>query len=92
MDRFSGRPFWRTLFKGEAGLSERLDEMQRLELPIGRMMHEFLSGGVTYPWTLLMSAGIGAVLLATPLIVGTEPPQYFDRIGDRGEWIAKLVR
>ena len=54
-----------------------VDEMQRLELPIGRMMHEFLSGGVTYPWTLLMSAGIGAVVLATPLIVGTEPPLYF---------------
>ena len=72
-----GRPFWRTLFKGEAGLSERLDEMQRLELPFGRMLHDFLSGGVTYPWTLLVSAGIGIVLLATPLIVGTEPPLYF---------------
>jgi uncharacterized membrane protein len=72
-----GRPFWRTLFKGEAGLSERHDELQRLELPLGRMMHEFLSGGVTYPWTLLVSTGIGAVLLATPLIVGTEPPLYF---------------
>jgi nucleoside-diphosphate-sugar epimerase/uncharacterized membrane protein len=72
-----GRPFWRTLFKGEAGLSERHDELQRIELPVGRMMREFLSGGVTYPWTLLASAAIGVVLLATPLIVGTEPPLYF---------------
>jgi nucleoside-diphosphate-sugar epimerase/uncharacterized membrane protein len=72
-----GRPFWRTLFKGEAGLSERHDEMQRLELPVGKMMREFLSGGVTYPWTLLASAAVGAILLATPLTVGTEPPLYF---------------
>jgi hypothetical protein len=32
---------------------------------------------VTYPWTLLVSAVIGLVLLATPLIVRTGPPLYF---------------
>ena len=31
-------------------------------------------GGVNAPWTLLASAAIGALLMATRLVFGTEPP------------------
>jgi uncharacterized membrane protein len=72
-----GRSFWRTLFKGDAGFSERRDKLQRIELPFGKMVRDFIAGGVTYPWTLIASALIGLYLLATPLTHGTEPPLYF---------------
>ncbi len=72
-----GRPFWRTLFRGDAGFSERKDEMQRLVLPVSKMAHDFLSGGVTYPWTLIASVAIGIYLMVTPLIHDTAPPLYF---------------
>ena len=72
-----GRPFWRTLFRGDAGFSEHKDELQRLELPFANMAREFLSGGVTYPWTLVASAVIGLYLLLTPLTHGAAPPLYF---------------
>ncbi|WP_119300285.1 NAD-dependent epimerase/dehydratase family protein [Dongia deserti] len=72
-----GRPFWRTLFRGDAGFSERKDELQRVVLPYSKMAREFISGGVTYPWTLVVSVAIGAYLLTTPLTHGTAPPLYF---------------
>jgi hypothetical protein len=72
-----GRSFWRTLFRGDAGFSEQKDELQRIELPFAKMVREFLSGGVTYPWTLIASAAIGIYLLLTPLTHGTAPPLYF---------------
>jgi uncharacterized membrane protein len=72
-----GRPFWRTLFRGDAGFFEQKDELQRIALPFSKMAREFLSGGVTYPWTLIASVAIGIYLLLTPLTHGTAPPLYF---------------
>ncbi len=34
------------------------------------------SSGVNYPWTLSVSVLLGAILLMTPLIVGSDPPLY----------------
>lgn len=41
------------------------------------MLAEFVTGGVTFPWTLVGTVGVGVVLMASPLIMGTEPPLYF---------------
>jgi hypothetical protein len=73
----AGRPFWRTLFMGGAGFAEQKDASQRLDLPFAKLASEFATGGVQYPWTLVASSAIGAAMLATPLIVHTEPPLYF---------------
>ena len=41
------------------------------------MLRDFVTGGVTYPWTLVASTLLGAFLLTTPLVFGTAAPQYF---------------
>jgi hypothetical protein len=46
-------------------------------MPISRILKGFLGGGVTYPWSLVACALIGAYLLCTPLLFGFEPPLYF---------------
>lgn len=73
----AGRSFWRTLFMGGAPLAEGRDPSKDLDQPFTAFLLEFVRGGVNFPWTLVASTAVGVVLLATPLLVGAEPPLYF---------------
>lgn len=73
----AGEPFWRTFWKGGPALSENQTPEPDLDRPVGQFLRDFITGGVNYPWTLMASTALGVLLMATPLIVGTEPPLYF---------------
>ena len=75
--RRAGRSFWRTLVFGGTAFSDEQDRTQGLALPLSRILREFLEGGTTYPWTLVVSTAIGGYLLCTPLLLDTRPPLYF---------------
>jgi nucleoside-diphosphate-sugar epimerase/uncharacterized membrane protein len=73
----AGEPFWRTFWKGGPALSENQTPAPDLDRPAAGLLSDFLVGGVNYPWTLVASVALGILLLATPLVFGTEPPLYF---------------
>ena len=73
----AGEPFWRTFWKGGPALSENQTPAPDLDRPVASLLRDFLVGGVNYPWTLVASVALGILLLATPLVFGTEPPLYF---------------
>ncbi|MGE0801968.1 MAG: NAD-dependent epimerase/dehydratase family protein [Lautropia sp.] len=75
--RRAGEPLWRTFWKGGPALSEDQRPEPDLDRPVRTVLRDFLVGGVTYPWTLVVSALLGALLMATPLIAGTAAPLYF---------------
>ena len=72
-----GEPFWRTFWMGGPSLSEDQTPEPDLDRSPWELMRDFATGGVTFPWTLVASAGLGALLMATPLVFATEPPLYF---------------
>lgn len=79
----AGRPFWRTLFMGGPPIGEReqRDPSRKLDLPCVDFVREFLSGGVSYPWTLVASVIVGMALMATgPLLGRGTPLVYSDHI------------
>ena len=73
----AGEPFWRTFWKGGPALSENQTPAPDLDRPVASLLRDFLVGGVNYPWTLVASVALGILLMATPLVFGTEPPLYF---------------
>ncbi|WP_132031157.1 NAD-dependent epimerase/dehydratase family protein [Aquabacter spiritensis] len=73
----AGEPFWRTFWKGGPALSENQTPNPDLDRSAAALLKDFVTGGVTFPWTLLASIALGAVLMASPLIFGTAPPLYF---------------
>ncbi len=73
----AGEPFWRTFWRGGPSLSEDQQPGPDLDQPVSAILREFLMGGVNFPWTLVASTVLGAVLMMTPLLVGTQPPLYF---------------
>src|SRR5690606_9315687 len=73
----AGEPFWRTFWMGGPALSEDQTPHPDLARPATNVIRDFVSGGVNYPWTLVLSTALGVLLLTTPLLVGTEPPLYF---------------
>jgi uncharacterized membrane protein len=75
--RRAGLPFWRTFWAGGPALSENQTPEPDLDRSAASLLRDFLVGGVTYPGTLLASVGLGALLMATPLVFGTEAPIYF---------------
>ncbi|MGK9169486.1 NAD-dependent epimerase/dehydratase family protein [Inquilinus limosus] len=72
--RRAGRPFWRTLFRGGPPLKEGRDPSSDLDAPFAKVAHNFLSGGVSYPWTLAASVVVGIWLMATGPLIGAQPP------------------
>ncbi|MFE0756938.1 NAD-dependent epimerase/dehydratase family protein [Inquilinus sp. NPDC058860] len=79
--RRAGRPFWRTLFRGGPPLQEERDPSPDLDAPFAKVAHNFISGGVSYPWTLVASVAVGIWLMATGTLLGTEPPlAYGDHV------------
>src|SRR5690606_17790519 len=73
----AGEPFWRTFWKGGPALSENQTPEPDLDRSAADVLRDFVTGGVNFPWTLVASVGLGAVLMATPLVFATEPPLYF---------------
>ena len=73
----AGEPFWRTFWRGGPALSDNQTPEPDLARPASSVLRDFVTGGVSFPWTLVASAGLGILLLATPLVMGTEPPLYF---------------
>ena len=73
----AGEPFWRTFWRGGPALSENQTPEADLDRAVAEILREFVTGGVNFPWTLVASAAVGAFLMVTPFIFGTEPPLYF---------------
>jgi nucleoside-diphosphate-sugar epimerase/uncharacterized membrane protein len=73
----AGEPFWRTFWRGGPALSEDQAPEPDLERPAMEVLRDFVMGGVNFPWTLVASMALGIWLMATPLILGTQPPLYF---------------
>jgi hypothetical protein len=68
-----GKPFWRTFFRGDAEPGAGRDEQPGFGDPLRATIASAVRG-VTVPWTLLVSALLGALLMFTRLLFGTEPP------------------
>ncbi|TIN10690.1 NAD-dependent epimerase/dehydratase family protein [Mesorhizobium sp.] len=73
----AGEPFWRTFWMGGPALSENQTPGADLDRPVFEVLKEFVTGGVNFPWTLVASTLLGALLMTTPLLFGTQPPLYF---------------
>ncbi|MGP9814497.1 NAD-dependent epimerase/dehydratase family protein [Rhodopseudomonas sp. NSM] len=73
----AGEPFWRTFWMGGPALSQDQTPAPDLDRPVGEMLKDFVFGGVTFPWTLLASIGLGVVLVASPQLLATRPPLSF---------------
>ncbi len=73
----AGEPFWRTFWRGGPALSENQTPEPDLDRSAAEVLREFVMGGVNYPWTLAASAGIGVVLMLSPVLAGTAAPLYF---------------
>lgn len=73
----AGEPFWRTFWRGGPALSENQTPEPDLGRPALDVLREFLTGGVNYPWSLAAAAGIGVVLMLSPLLSGAAAPLYF---------------
>lgn len=71
--RRAGRSFWKTSLHGGPALQEKRDRSGDLG-SLGAVARDFVNGGVSYPWTLTASVGIGACLLAAPLLSVSSPP------------------
>jgi nucleoside-diphosphate-sugar epimerase/uncharacterized membrane protein len=67
-----GRPFWRTFFRGGPEPSGGTDEKDPgFAAPLASQIGTAVRG-VTAPWTLLASCALGAWLMFSPAIFGTE--------------------
>ena len=73
----AGEPFWRTFWAGGPALSENQTPEPDLNRSAAGVLRDFVTGGVTFPWTLAASTLLGAFLMTTPLVLGTGAPQYF---------------
>ncbi|KGM32305.1 vitamin K epoxide reductase [Inquilinus limosus MP06] len=79
--RRAGRPFWRTLFSGGPPLKQECDPSPDLDAPFATVAHNFVSGGVSYPWTLIASVVLGIWLMMTGTLLGARPPlAYSDHV------------
>ncbi|TDW20249.1 nucleoside-diphosphate-sugar epimerase [Rhizobium azibense] len=73
----AGEPLWRTFWMGGPALSENQTPGPDLDRPAAQLLKEFITGGVTFPWTLVTSVLLGALLMTTPLVFGSNPPLYY---------------
>ncbi|MCT7377431.1 SPW repeat domain-containing protein [Chelativorans salis] len=69
-----GHPFWRSFFMGDALPGSGKDTKRPgFDVPIGELVRS-AARGVTVPWTLVASSVLGAWLMFSRLVFGTEPP------------------
>ncbi|MES2323630.1 MAG: SPW repeat protein [Pseudomonadota bacterium] len=62
----------RALLFGGTCDGDACDKTDDFERPARQVMRDVLRGGVTFPWTLWVSIAIGAALMSTRLLFGTE--------------------
>lgn len=67
-----GKPLIRTFFKGGAAPGGEVDAADVMSSP--RALWKDTVRGVTLPWTLAASVGVGVFLMLTRLLLGTEGP------------------
>ncbi|MBF34370.1 MAG: DNA polymerase III subunit epsilon [Hyphomonadaceae bacterium] len=67
-----GRPILWVLFRGDTdeGPDERVED--DLLQPPGQIISKMIYGGMTFPWTLLVSIALGVWLMFTRLTLGTD--------------------
>lgn len=68
-----GRPFWRSFFMGDALPGSGQDKQAGFDAPFGKSVSS-AARGITVPWTLAASAGLGLWLMFSRLVFGTAPP------------------
>ncbi|SCZ66428.1 NAD-dependent epimerase/dehydratase family protein [Thiohalomonas denitrificans] len=70
--RRKGHSLLRVFFVGDASEGDGMDPSDDFERPAGKVVRNMLLGGVNVPWTLGLSILIGAGLMLTRLMFGTE--------------------
>ena len=68
-----GESFWRTFFRGAAQPDGGVDDRPDFDAPLSDATRS-AARGVTVCWTLIASAGLGAWLMFSRVVFGTEPP------------------
>jgi nucleoside-diphosphate-sugar epimerase/uncharacterized membrane protein len=72
--RRAGGSLWRVLWRGGPAFGSGRIKGRDLDQPLPKVAREFLTGGVSYPWTLVVAVLLGAYLMATPLLgLGAAP-------------------
>jgi nucleoside-diphosphate-sugar epimerase len=68
----AGRSLWRTFWMGGSLPGGGCDRNPGINVPVGVVLKTFLTGGVTFPRTLVASIAIGVLLMSTRLVFGTD--------------------
>ncbi len=68
-----GEPFWSTFFRGGAQPAGGRDDRAGFAAPFNEAVASAVRG-VALPWTLVVSAALGAFLMFTRVVFGTVPP------------------
>ena len=84
--RRAGRPFWRTFWRGGQLPGGARDNNPGIDSPIGAVLKTFVTGGVTYPWTLAAVTALGVILMCTRLLFGAS-----DAMADSDHLIGCLI-
>ena len=84
--RRAGRPFWRTFWRGGQLPGGARDNNPGIDSPIGAVLETFVTGGVTYPWTLAAVTALGVILMCTRLLFGAS-----DAMADSDHLIGCLI-
>jgi hypothetical protein len=64
-----GRPLWYVFIHGGTMTGGDSDRSDDFEAGPGHVLREMLQGGVTLPWTLVLSVAIGAALMLTRVLL-----------------------
>ncbi|KGM56793.1 DNA polymerase III subunit epsilon [Lysobacter arseniciresistens ZS79] len=72
-DHHRGGRFWRTFFRGGAQPDGGRDDKPGFDAPLAAA-YASAARGITVPWTLAVSALLGAALMFTRLLFDTRPP------------------
>lgn len=68
-----GRPWLKILFTGDTDEGSRQDKKEDdFTRPVGTIVRDILSGGITVPWNLALGGLIGLWLMFTRVTLGTE--------------------
>jgi hypothetical protein len=67
--RRQGRPLWYVFVHGGTMTGGSTDRSDNFEAGPGQVLREMLGGGVTLPWTLVLSVAIGVALMMTRLLL-----------------------
>ncbi|HEX2140004.1 MAG TPA: vitamin K epoxide reductase family protein [Woeseiaceae bacterium] len=72
--RRKGRALWPIFLHGDTASGGSKEAPADFEQSFGQLNREIWAGGVNLPWNLVLSIAIGAWLMCTRLVFGTEEP------------------